>query len=175
MRNAAGNAATRRKRGAVLGILKAVFAERDPELVRELYHLAIEQIGGFCPKAAELLEDAEADALAYLDFPCEHHVRLRTNNVQERANRELKRRSRVVQVLPSSKSLIRMMGSVFAEMDEERAGRRWFKDDSIGRAVGGGAKVNAPAPAYEGAAAEHAARIIALVVADNPIPGRKAA
>lgn len=174
MRNAAGNAPTRQKRGAVLGILKAVFAERDPELVRELYQLAIEQIEGFCPKAAEVLEEAEADALAYLDFPYEHHVRLRTNNVQERANRELKRRSRVVQVFPSRKSLIRMMGAVFSEMDEDWAGRRWFNDDSIGRAVEG-AKVNAPAPAYEGTAAEHAARIIALVVADNPIPGRKAA
>lgn len=101
-------------------------------------------------------------------------MRLRTNNVQERANRELKRRSRVVQVFPSRKSLIRMMGAVFSEMDEDWAARRWFNDDSIGRAVEG-AKVNAPAPAYEGTAAEHAARIIALVVADNPIPSRKAA
>lgn len=41
VRNAAGNAPTGQKRGAVLGILKAVFAERDPELVRELYQLAI--------------------------------------------------------------------------------------------------------------------------------------
>lgn len=136
--------------------------------------LATEQIERFCPKAAELLEEAEADALAYLDFPYEHHVRLRTDNVQARANRELKRRSRVVQVFPSGKSLIRMMGAVFAEMDEDWAGRRWFNDDSIGRAVEG-AKVNAPEHAYEGTAAEHAARIIALVVADNPIPGRKAA
>lgn len=39
------------------------------------------QIGGFCPKAAEVLEEGEADALAYLDFSYEHHVRLRTNNV----------------------------------------------------------------------------------------------
>lgn len=174
MRSAAGNAPTRQKRGAVLGILKAVFAERDPELVRELYQLATERIEGFCPKAAEVLEEAEADALAYLDFPYEHHVRLRTNNVQERANRELKRRSRVVQVFPSRKSLIRMMGAVFSEMDEDWVGRRWFSDDSIGRAVEG-AKVNAPEHAYEGTAAEHAARIIALVVADNPVPGRKAA
>lgn len=174
MRNAAGCAPTRRKRGAVLGILKAVFAERDPGLVRELYHLAVDEIGGFCPKAAELLEDAEPDALAYLDFPYEHHVRLRTNNVQERCNRELKRRARVVQVFPSRRSLIRLMGAVFSEMDEEWACRRWFSDASIARAFEG-AKVNAPAPAYDGSAAEHAARIMALVVADNPIPGRRAA
>ena len=63
-----------------------------------------------------------------------------------------------------------MMGAVFSEMDEDWAGRRWFSDGSIGRAVEG-AKVDAPAHAYEGTAAG----IIALVVADNPIPGRKAA
>lgn len=40
-----------------------------------------------------MLKEAEADALAYLDFPYGHHVRLRTDNVQERAGRELKRRS----------------------------------------------------------------------------------
>lgn len=58
---------------------------------------------GVCPKAAEVLEKAEADALGYLDFPCEHHVSLRTKNVQERTDRELKRRSRVIQVFPSRK------------------------------------------------------------------------
>ena len=79
-----------------------------------------------------------------------------------------------MQVFPSRKSLIRMMGAVFSETDEDRAGRRWFNDDSIGRAVEG-AGVNAPAPGYEGTAAEHAAGTVALVVADNPIPGGKAA
>lgn len=173
MRNAASCAPTRRKRGAVLAILHAVFAERDPALVRELYHLACEEVGAICPKAADLLEGAEADALAYLDFPYDHHRRLRTNNVQERANRELKRRSRVVQVFPSRKSLIRMLGAVFAEMDEDWSSRRWFTEDSIARASGA-VEAAAPAPAYDGTAQEHARRIIDLVVADNPV-GRKAA
>ena len=118
MRDAAGNAPTRQKGGAVLGVLKAVFAERDPGLAREPCQLAIEQIEGFCPKAAEVPGEAEADALAYLDFPYEHHVRLRTDNVQERASREPRRRSRVVQVFPGRKSPIGMMGAVLSEMDE---------------------------------------------------------
>lgn len=174
MRSAAGNAPTRQKKGAVPGIPKAVLAERDPGLAREPCQLATAQMEGLCPKAAEVPEEAEADAPAYLDFPYEHHVRLRTDNVQERANRELKRRSRVAQVLPGRKSPIRMMGTVSSEMDEDLAGRRRSGDDSIGRAVEG-AEVDEPAHAYEGTAAEHAARIIALVVADNPIPGGKAA
>ncbi len=99
------------------------------------------------------------DALAYLDFPYAHHRRLRTNNVQERANRELKRRSRVVQVFPSRKSLIRMLGAVFSEMDEDWATRRWFTEESIAQALAP-AKPTAPAPAYEGTAEEHARRII---------------
>lgn len=173
MRNAASCAPTRQKRAAVTSILHAVFAERDPDLVRELYHLACEKIARICPKGAELLEEAEADALAYLDFPYAHHRRLRTNNVQERANRELKRRSRVVQVFPSRRSLIRMLGAVFSEMDEDWSSRRWFTEESIEQAVSP-TRSAAPPPAYEGTAEEHARRIIDVVIADNPI-GRKAA
>lgn len=80
-RSAAGNAPTRQKKGAVPGIPKAVLAERDPGLAREPCQLATARIEGFCPKAAEVPEEAEADALAYLDFPCEHHVGLRADNV----------------------------------------------------------------------------------------------
>ena len=174
IRNAAAKAPTLQKRKAIGKIMHAVFAERDPELVRELYHRAIDAVGSFCADAASLLEDAEPDALAYLDFPYEHHVRLRTNNVQERANRELKRRSRVVQVFPSRASLIRMMGAVFSEMDEGWSERRWFNEVSAARAVEG-APVNAPAPAYAGGASDHAAKIMELVLAGNPISGRKVA
>lgn len=99
--------------------------------------MTIEQTEGFCPKAAEVLKEAEIDALAYLDFPYEHHVRLRTNNVQERANRAPKRRSRVVQVFPNRKSPIGMMRAMFSEKDEDWAGLCCFDDDSIGRAVEG--------------------------------------
>ena len=167
-RSAAACAANRGQRAAILSILHAVFAERDAALVRELYHLACEQISGFCPKATALLEDAEADALAYLDFPYAHHRRLRTNNVQERANREVKRRSRVVQVFPSRKSLIRLVGAVLSEMDEDWQEKRWFTAESIAEAYEEpGKRKPAPKPAYEGSAGEHAARIIGLVMSEG--------
>ena len=121
--------------------------------------------GKICPAAGELLEEAEPDALAYLDFPYAHHVRLRTNNVQERTNREIKRRSRVVQVFPSRKSLIRFVGAVLAEVDERWSERRWFSHESMYEILEKAKP--APSPEYEGTAAEHAARIIQLVLADN--------
>ena len=81
-----------------------------------------------CKDAARILEEAEPDALAYLDFPASHWKRLRTNNVQERTNREIKRRSRVVQVFPSVASLERLAGAVMCDMDEEWQGARYFSE-----------------------------------------------
>lgn len=88
-RNACALARNKRERRLIGAVLKAVFAESDPALVRELYHLAIDEIGAVNTAAGDLLEEAEADALAYLDFPPAHRRRLRTNNVQERVNREI--------------------------------------------------------------------------------------
>ena len=173
MRSAASCAPTRQKRAAVPAILHAVSAERDPDPVRELYRPACEEISGICPRASRLLEDAEADALAYLDFPYAHRGRLRTNNVQERANRELKRRSRAVQVFPSRRSLIRTLGAVFSETGEDREAGRWFSEESIAQALASAAPA-APSRAHGGTAGEHARRIIDVVLADNPI-GRRAA
>lgn len=174
MRDCMREAGSWQLRRRVGRIVSSVFRARDAATAVAMYHAACEMLEGCCPRAARVLEEAEPDALAYLDFPPSHWKRLRTNNVQERANRELKRRSRVVQVFPSRKLLIRMMGAVFAEMDEDWAGLRWFNDESMGRAVEG-TKVNAPAPAYGASAAEHAAGIIEPVVADNPVPGRRVA
>lgn len=81
-----------------------------------------------CPRAAAILEEAEPDALAYLDFPPTHWKRLRTNNVQERTNREIKRRSRVVQVFPSTGSLVRLAGTVMCEQDEIWQESRYFSE-----------------------------------------------
>lgn len=72
--------------------LQAAFRESDPAVVRAAYHAAIDAVGKMSEDAGSLLEEAEADALAYFNFPAEHRRRIRTNNVQERTNREIKRR-----------------------------------------------------------------------------------
>lgn len=122
---------TKRQRAMAARVMQAVFREEEPVAVRAAYHAAADAIEKLSPKAAGLLEEAECDALAYLDFPAEHRRRLRTNNVQERANREIKRRSRVVQVFPSTASMIRLVGAVCAEIDEDWSSRRYMAGDAI--------------------------------------------
>lgn len=107
-------------------IVAPIFRAKDADTARAMYHVACEMLEGCCPKAAAILEEAEPDALAYLDFPQSHWKRLRTNNVQERTNREIKRRSRVVQVFPSEKSLLRLAGAVMCDQDEAWSGARYF-------------------------------------------------
>ena len=121
-------AGSRQLRRRVARILSPVFRTKDASAAVAMYHVACDMLGKCCPKAAEVLEEAEPDALAYLDFPASHWKRLRTNNVQERANREIKRRSRVVQVFPSEKSLERLVGAVMCDMDEAWSSSRHFSE-----------------------------------------------
>ncbi len=130
-RNVAGWFSKREERAAATAAMKAVFAERDPQLVRAAYRQAAARIAEIRPRAGELLEDAEADALAYLDFPFEHHVRLRTNNVQERANGEIKRRTKAVGVFPSVESMMRLVGSVLIDVNEEWLGTSFIDAASL--------------------------------------------
>ena len=87
---------------------------------------ALGGVAGWFPK-----KEDKADALAYLDFPYEHHVRLRTNNVQERANGEIKRRTKVVGVFPSVESMTRLVGSVLVDVNEEWLGMNFIDAASL--------------------------------------------
>ena len=90
--------------------------------------VASDRVGNVGVSAPRVLEEAEPDALAYLDFPPSHRKRLRTSNVQERANREIKRRSSVVQVFPSESSLLRLVGAVMCDQAETWSGSRYFSE-----------------------------------------------
>ena len=118
-------------KATAVAAMKAVFAEREPQMVRAAYRQACEVIGSLSRRRGELLEDAEVDALTYLDFPAEHHVKLRTNNVQERANREIKRRTRVVGAFPSRESLMRLVGAVLVDANDEWACKSFIGADTL--------------------------------------------
>ena len=110
---------TRKKNGqAALAAIKAAFKQTNPALVRAGYQRAIELVSEVDKKSADLLEEAEPDVLTYLDFPLEHYQWIRTNNVQERMNEEIKRRTKVVTIFPSIESAIRLVGAVCCDQND---------------------------------------------------------
>ena len=119
---------TWRQRRHVRRTVSSVFRARGAATAVAMYHAACEMLEGCCPRAARVLEEAEPDALAYLDFPPSHWKRLRTNNVQERAELDIKRRSRVVQVFPSESLLLRLVGAVICDQAETWSGSRYFSE-----------------------------------------------
>ena len=120
------------KQRLVRECLKATFAQADPAVVRACWHESAARLRDLgCPKASELMDQAEPSVLCYLDFPRSHAKKIRTDNVQERANREIKRRTDVVQCFPSKESLLRLVGAVLCEENVYWSGMRMFSEDSI--------------------------------------------
>lgn len=79
-------------------------------------------------EATESRDNAGPSALAYLDFPRERATWVRTNDVQERMNCEIKRRTRAVQMFPSFDSLVRLVGAVCCNPNDAWLASRNFID-----------------------------------------------
>ena len=87
---------------------------------------------------ADQLEQAEEDLLAYMAFPREHWRQLYSTNPLERLNKEIKRRSNVVGIFPNRQAVIRLIGAVLMEQqDEWEIGRRYFSMESMRKTLEG--------------------------------------
>ena len=83
---------------------------------------------------ATKLRAAEADVLAYLDFPVDHWRSISSTNAIERVNAELDRRAKVVGIFPNTDSLLRLFTAVLQDQhDEWQDGRRHFSQQSMAR------------------------------------------
>ena len=103
----------------VAATIRTVFAQPDPSSAREQWRRVADSFRARFPRLAELLDDAEADVLAYLAFPLEHWRQIWCNNPLERLNKEVKRRTDVVGIFPNEAAVIRLVGAVLAEQHDE--------------------------------------------------------
>ena len=99
---------------------------------RERLGQVVDQLRPHAPKVARLLEDAEADLLAFSGFPAEHWSKLRSTNPLERVNREIGRRTDVVGIFPNDAALLRLAGMLLLEQNDEwLVGRRYLSETSM--------------------------------------------
>jgi putative transposase len=66
-----------------------------------------------------MLADAQVDVLAYMDFPKAHRTQIATTNPRERLNAEIKRRTDVVGIFPNDPSIVRLVGALLLEQNDE--------------------------------------------------------
>ena len=120
----------------VATMVRTIFAQPDAATVREQHARIVDQLQTRFPEAAALLDDAGADLLAFTSFPKEHWRQLWSNNSLERLNKEIRRRTDVVGIFPDRASIVRLVGAVLAEQNDEWAvARRYMSADSITKAL----------------------------------------
>ena len=120
----------------VATMVRTIFAQPDPDTVWAQHRRVVDQLeaAGFAD-AATHLDEAASDLLAFTGFPKEHWRQIWSNNPQERLNREIRRRTDVVGIFPNRASVIRLVGAVMAEQDDEWAiTRRYMSLESLAQA-----------------------------------------
>lgn len=103
--------ATPRKRlKLVLKMLKAIHAQESKEATREKAKQVAETLRSMkLGEATKKVEDSIEETLTYMEFPYEHWLRIQTNNVIERLNPEIRRRTRVVGTFPDGNSALMLV------------------------------------------------------------------
>ena len=91
-------------------MLKAIHAQETREAAREKAQAVVQKLRGMRLKeAAKKVEDGIEETLTYYAFPSEHWLKIRTNNMLERLNREIRRRTRVVGTFPDGESALMLV------------------------------------------------------------------
>ncbi len=118
----------------VAATVRTVFAQPDAPSAREQWRAVADRLRARFPKAADLMDEAEADVLAYLAFPKGHWRQIWSNNPLERLNKEVKRRTDVVGIFPNPAAVVRLVGAVLSEQhDEWQVARRYLSVESLAK------------------------------------------
>jgi transposase-like protein len=132
-------------------LVRSVFEQPDRDATWAQLGDVIDKLttAGFCDAALYVL-DAADDILAFSSFPVDHWPKIRSNNPQERLNKEIRRRTDVVGIFPNRQAVIRLVGALLAEQtDEWTVAKRYISIESLNCARLADTSVHDPRPAME--------------------------
>ena len=92
----------------VFALINTIFAQGSAEAAHAQWRIVVDQLRAKSPKLAAMMDDAEYDVLAFMDFPKEHRAKIHSTNVLERLNGEVKRRADVVGIFPNENAITRL-------------------------------------------------------------------
>ncbi len=122
------------EKSMVAAALRTIFAQPTRSAAGQQVGEVLKAMRSRWPAAAQLLEDAEEEVLAYMAFPPEHWTRIYSTNPLERLNKEIKRRTNVVGIFPDEPAVLRLVGAVLMEQsDEWEVDRHYFSQQSMRR------------------------------------------
>ena len=141
------SAANHRHRQVIAALIRTIFVQPDADTARTQLRAVVEQLRPYAPGVADRLEAMETDLLAYTGFPAAHWSKIWSNNPIERLNRELKRRTDVVGIFPDRASVIRLVGALLVEINDEMiaAERRYIAAASVADLTDQPAELSLPA------------------------------
>ena len=133
MRNALAHAPAK-QRAAVAAMLKTVFAQGTKAEAMAQWNVVADALREKQPKLSAMMDASREDVLAYMDFPKDHWPQISSTNPLERLNKEIKRRSDVVGIFPSDAAIIRLVGALMLETNDEWAvARRYMSLETLAR------------------------------------------
>jgi putative transposase len=123
MRNVLAHAGKQGRR-VISAFIATAFAQDDAKAASQQWRHVADQIRPKVPKLAALLDEAETDVLTYMSFPPAHRAKLHSTNPLERVNGEIKRRTEVVGIFPNEDAIVRLVGAILLEQNDEWAVQR---------------------------------------------------
>jgi putative transposase len=121
-----GDNSPRKAREAVIDAVKLVLYARDRVEATRHFDEFVERFAKTAPKAVACLEEAFEDAIAVLCLPEKYRRRIRSTNMQERLNEEIRRRERVIRIFPNDEAALRLVGALLIDAHESWQERRYL-------------------------------------------------